>query len=125
MLEDAARAEPADRSSRRLLPRAASANLAQSALHIAGRKERTAVGVERLELILLEAAEQVQRERMNGVPLVTGQLSDVGNECAGELRKTELRTVRAPVETGGTPSPLIIVREGAYGHQAEGFLVYP
>jgi hypothetical protein len=83
VLEDSAGAEPAKCFHRSLFSRVGS-DVPQEPLHVGDGQEGPAVVVEWLVLVLLEAAPQVQSERVDGVLLVAGELFYVRNEREGQ-----------------------------------------
>jgi hypothetical protein len=80
---------------------AASSDLLQPPLHVAVREERLAVLVRGLVLVLVEAGEEVRRQRVYGVPLVSGEFSQVGGEGAGEAASCATGGHRAPPCSAG------------------------
>jgi len=79
VLEDSTGAEPAKRFRRSLLSRVGS-HVPQEPLHVGNGQEGTAVVVEGLVLVLLEAAPEMQGECVDGVLLVACQFFYVRNE---------------------------------------------
>ena len=113
VLEQAACAHPANGCRRCLLSAAASSDLAQPALHVAHREEGAAVGVERLEGVLLDAAQEVQRERVYSVALVAGEVPIGRKKRRGKPSDRATRRHRASPRSGrnATVRTLSCVRE--------------
>ena len=95
VFEDPTGAEPAERRRSCFLPRAASSDLTEPALHVADGQERTPVVIEGLELVLLEPAQEMCREGVHDIPMVAGQFLYVRNERTPSVR-TELRAATGP-----------------------------